>query len=238
MSTQQRPAPVTVVGYLNLVFGIFSLLCYSCLGIMILVLVAFFNNDAINTDPKLREMKEVKELLEVTIDSHRRNIPFFMEVTIGQAVFDIVMSLVLLISGIGLLRLRGWARQMCLVYAILSIVVRLGGMVYGIAVVQPATPQVEKEIEDFIIAKGIPAGKQKGNPMANNPIVGNLTSVFGTAFSLTYPVVVLVLMLLPNVVAAFNRPPGPPPSGPPPGYDTGADDEYFGYGGRPGGGNY
>jgi hypothetical protein len=218
-----RPAAVTVIAYLNIIFGILWGLVFLCGGTCLLVLISVWNSEAMTAKPETRLQKE---MLEVMLTSLRDHIPYFVEVNVGRLVFWLVMTLVLLVSGIGLLSLKSWARTACLVYAILSIMAQLGFLIYAVAVVNPGMGRVNQDLIEWLQTHPVPGMESvTRNPGAavGNPIAEAAGSMFGTFLFLIYPVVVLILMLLPNVKAAFQPPPLDRPPGP------GADDDYFGY---------
>jgi hypothetical protein len=103
-------------------------------------------------------------------------------------------SAALLAAGIGLLNLKPWARTLSIIYAIYAIVnVLVGGVANYIFLIQPMMQQAQ----------------QKQGPEAAGAIGGAVGGMFGTCFGLVYPVLLLIFMLRPKVVAAF-RPSGLP----------------------------
>lgn len=99
----------------------------------------------------------------------------------------------LLAAGIGLLLLKSWARTLSIAYAIYAIVFTLVGMVINL--VQMAQPLFEQVRPQQQLA-------------AAGAIGGPISGTIGGLFWVIYPIVLLVFMLHPKVVAAF-RPPVP-----------------------------
>lgn len=97
-----------------------------------------------------------------------------------------VVSVALLAAGIGLLMLQNWARIVSIVYGIYSIVVGLIGL--GVT---------------FSVFMSI--FSQSNNPsMKGTMIAVMLGGVFGGAIGLAYPVLLLIFMTRPKVIAAFR----------------------------------
>lgn len=101
--------------------------------------------------------------------------------------------LVLLATGIGLLCLKSWARILSMVYAIYAIVFGIVGMVVNSIVM--VLPMVEQ-------------ARQQQGPEAAAAVGGAIGGTIGGCFSLVYPVLLLIFMTRPKVVAAFR--PAPP----------------------------
>jgi len=100
----------------------------------------------------------------------------------------------LLAAGIGLLYLKPWARILSIAYAIYAIVFGIVGMVINfIVMVQPLLEQA----------------RQQPGPEAAGAIGGAIGGTIGGCFGLIYPVLLLIFMTRPKVVAAF-RPSAPP----------------------------
>jgi hypothetical protein len=99
----------------------------------------------------------------------------------------------LLAAGIGLLCLKSWARILSITYAIYAIVFCLVGLLINlICMIQPmfeqAKPQQELEVAGAV-----------GGP---------LSGTVGGLFLVIYPILLLIFMLRPKVVAAFRPPVG------------------------------
>lgn len=95
----------------------------------------------------------------------------------------------LLAAGIGLLGLKPWARVLSIAYGIYAIVFVLVGMLLNlILMVQPPFEQVPQH-QELVIAGAV-----------GGPISGTI----GAVFWLIYPIVLLVFMSRPKVIAAFR----------------------------------
>ena len=99
-------------------------------------------------------------------------------------------------AGIGLLKLKSWGRTLSIGYGIYAIVAGLlGVMLSFIFVMQPLMQQAS----------------QKSGPESAALIGGAIGGTIGGCFGMIYPVLLLIFMFRPKVVAAF-RPPAEPGS--------------------------
>jgi hypothetical protein len=189
---RKRPTPVTVIAVLNLVFGGIGLACYLCVGAGILLLVMAFEQAAAQ-DPKIRDLKEV-------LDSMSRHVPSLIPFTVGNLIFSLVMTILLVVSGIGLLRMQGWARVLSIFVAVATILEQIAGLVYRFTVLNPGLQAWQREF----------LAKHPGAVIQENPLGGQLSSavgeILGIVLQLTYSIVLLVIMFTPTVVAAFRAP--------------------------------
>lgn len=109
-------------------------------------------------------------------------------------VLGLAARVILLAAGIGLLKLKPWARTVSIAYAIYAIVMILvGAVVNFIFLVQPMLEQAH----------------QKQGPEAAAAIGGVVGGTFGSCFGIIYPILLLIFMMRANVVAAFRPPMSP-----------------------------
>jgi hypothetical protein len=101
---------------------------------------------------------------------------------------------VLLVDGIGLLGLKPWARVLAIAYAIYAIVFTVVALWINLTLMVQAISVQIRPREELAVAGAI-----------GGPVSGTV----GVLFWLIYPIVLLVFMFLPKVVAAF-RPSVPP----------------------------
>ena len=106
-----------------------------------------------------------------------------------------IASIALCAAGIGLLLLKEWARVLSIVYGILAIVLEIVGTIISVVVLLPA-----------VMSRT--AGLQ--GPAALGPRVGAIGATVGGCFGLVYPVLLLIFMTRPKVVAAFKAQPDAP----------------------------
>src|SRR5262245_54997688 len=114
----QRPASVTVMGILNIVFGSLGLLCYVCVGVMFLALMGSTAGFPGGVNP-IQDMMNFME----------RQIPGYKAIMISSLILGFLLSVLLLVSGIGLLNMQGWARVLSILYSIIMILVQIGSLI-------------------------------------------------------------------------------------------------------------
>ena len=126
-----------------------------------------------------------------------RNSPgyaLWMKMTIPLGVLASGVSIA---AGIGLLKLKSWGRSLSIGYGIYSIVAGvLGVMLSFVFVMQPLIQQAS----------------QKSGPEAAALIGGAIGGTIGGCFGMIYPVLLLIFMFHPKVVAAFRPPAEPGPN--------------------------
>jgi len=162
----QRPASVTVFGILNIVFSVFGIIG------MLFSLLLFL--------PQAPENNPVVKLLH---DS-----PAYAAWLKFSLVPGAVMCVVLLAAGIGLLKLKPWARKASIGYAIYAmIMVVVSTVVNYFLMMRPLLEQAQ----------------QKSGPEAAGAIGGAIGGTIGGCFGLVYPVLLLIFMMRANVKSAF-----------------------------------
>jgi hypothetical protein len=111
----------------------------------------------------------------------------------------IIACAVLMACGIGLLLMKRWARKLSIGYAIFAVVFGLIGMAINVA---------------FLLLPMIQQAQQQHGPEAAAAIGGAIGGTFGGCFGMIYPILLLIFMTRPKIVAAFNAsamPPALPP---------------------------
>jgi hypothetical protein len=138
-------------------------------------------------------------------------VPGFRLWIFGSLIVLLLLSLLLVVSGVGLLRMRPWARTTAIVYVFLMIVFEVVSTVVQVQYLTPGMMAYQKEMDNW-------QRQLAGNrPMPNNPALGMMESpafrygsaIAGALFYLAYPLVLLVFMLRPNVAAALAGKPIP-----------------------------
>jgi hypothetical protein len=177
------------MGVLNIVFGSLYLLCNLCLGGLLLLMFGG-SIDAKAFPGGINPFKDMWDFMQVEV-------PAFAVVTIGEIIANFALSVMLIIAGIGLLKVQSWGRALSIAYGVLTILVKLADIAFTIAVVNPAT---ERWQQDFQRRHGVAMAGQ-GDAYMNN--IGWLV---GVILSMGYGVVLLIMMLLPSVSAALAGP--------------------------------
>jgi hypothetical protein len=207
---KQKPPVAVVLGILHIVFGSLGLVCNLC-G-MAGVGVVYFGANAIYQQASPTEKKELEEIWQQLNDS----VPGFIAYLFADMIGSMLLGLVLLIAGIGLLRVKLWARQLSIIWALVRFMVVMATLVYTVLVVNPGMQKFGKDMEQWTEKMqkrqqrpGQPAPAQSpfGSGMGGtgNPALDNIMSYVGAGISLAYAFVVLVLMLRPSTVHAFVR---------------------------------
>jgi hypothetical protein len=144
----KRPASFTVFGILCIVFGSLGLLC----NVIGLAGQAVQTATAKTTPVKTGNPNNVDT---AALEAYMRDkVPGYQAVALGSAALSLLMSGVLLASGIGLMKMQRWSRATCILYAGVTILEQLGAMVYQIAFV---TPVIEEYLQQLNPPPPLPA---------------------------------------------------------------------------------
>ena len=169
--TRRRPTVILVVAICNLIFGglaVVGLLCLGALVTFMAALIGFFSFKRGDLLPPPFTLNYV----------------FFNG---GLVLFTIAL---LLVSGIGLLRMKPWARWASVISGGIFILMPVGGLVFNIMYFNPA-------MEQWVRAN--PQQQQSAPSPEFNPMI----SVFSSLPGMAYGLMLLVVMFLPNVSASF-----------------------------------
>src|SRR5438105_3654418 len=125
----ERPVVVLVFAILNLIFGGLALLGYFCGGIGLIFMVAIFSNAP--AGPSFPPLPSGLIALFVVL--------FF---------YGFIMAGVLILSGIGLLSMKPWARKAAIIYSVITIVYALIAFVINITYVGPVMQRWQDEFQE------------------------------------------------------------------------------------------
>ena len=165
----QRPTSVTVFGILNIVFGVIGGLGTAA-SLFLFALPASSNNPM------------------VQIIHENATYAVWLKVSVALGLLSCAM---LLAAGIGLLRMKNWARLLSIGYAIYAIGFGvLGGIVNFLFVFRPLLERA----------------REQHGPEAAGAIGGAIGGSVGGCFGMIYPILLLIFMLRPNLKAAFTAP--------------------------------
>jgi hypothetical protein len=189
------PVIVLIVAILHFVGGGLSLL-FDCVGAVSLASgggTALIKKTGIpTTAPGQAEPVDMEALMRERVSS-------FTAFSIARLVFDTILSVMLIVAGIGLLKLQSWARSLSIAYALLSILFHLGEVAYNYAFLVPVT------IEGIRLSyEGMPE-PQRSQLLQMMPVMSAFMW-FVPLFHLLYviyPIIVLILLTRKRVVEAF-----------------------------------
>jgi hypothetical protein len=166
----QRPTSITVFGILNIVFAAFGF--FAVLASVMLFAVTGTNSN----NPVIQLIQDNPAYAA------------YLKFSIG---LGLVVCAALLVAGIGLLKMKPWARMLSIIYGVFGIIsVIINSIANYYFLVQPMLEKAHNE----------------QGPEAAGVMGGAIGSMFGGCFGIIYPVLLLVFMNLPKVAAAFNPP--------------------------------
>ncbi len=187
-----KPPSITVIALLQLVFGGVGIILGICGGVFLAAGGQNWFYQSSGSDPKQANIQKLTKELQTAAESG----PAFQAVEVGSIGVDLAMSIAMIASGIGLLRLRPWARLLSIVYAFVSIGYKVFRIVYYLAFTIPA-------FNDFLNTHTANAPEEQ---MAFN-MMRMTTYISPIAFLvfMIYPIIVLIIMFRPVVAAAFRE---------------------------------
>ncbi len=161
----QRPAVATVFGILNLVFGIMGI----CGTIASAVSFAILSSDMF--DPEMKAQMNMQQF----------DNPIYFGLLCMQMAMGTILAIVVIISGIGLLKFKPWGRKLANFYAIASL------LLLFIA------------IANSVIFQIMPAIEEANNPGAGpeafgGAVGGTVGGVFTFCLGIIYPICILVFL--------------------------------------------
>jgi hypothetical protein len=184
----KRPLAVVVIAVLQLVFGVPALGDYA-------LSLAGLDKAVASLGPVNPPGRQRLTLLDVEkhLEDH---VPSYAAAQRALNGGEIVVTLLMIGSGIGLLMFRPWGRSVAIGYAILSILATVSYLAWYLVAVSPAVLAFGREIA----ATGGPDAEATGAGIPllyiGGPVVMSLTVV--------YPLIVLLVLLRPSVRAAFR----------------------------------
>ena len=107
----------------------------------------------------------------------------------------------MIFSGIGLLRMKVWAWRTAVICSAATVIWELVHTVYAWIYINPVTARWTEEL-----MRKQPAGTPNFAAFPENSAMKVIITGATVAFSIGFPIVLFVVMFLPNVRAAFSRP--------------------------------
>jgi hypothetical protein len=185
MRKPERPQAVLVIAIFHFIFGGLGILCDTC---------ALAGQAAkVGQTPQQAEMQAEMEAIMV------EKVPFYKAYIGASLVLNVVWDVLMIGGGIGLLNLRPYGRTLSISYGAGRLLWGLFVIVFSLIWVTPASEEAMKHMKF---------------PPEAEAMKGILTALtnFGLIIQLVvliYPAIVLIVMYLPAVRAAFAG--GPPP---------------------------
>jgi hypothetical protein len=189
---RSKPTAVTVIAILQLIFGGLGL-CIALANLAGLPQqMAALNQQNVQKLPPAQRPPTQAEL-EEKVEKH---LPSYQAIQKGSLAGSAVLCVLMLLSGIGLLAMRPWGRFVAITYAVLSILYTVASLVFTAAVVMPAMSEAIQDLAG--------QGNAQAQLMAQAMQIGMVAGLAIGALVVIYPIIVLVIMLLPSVRAAFR----------------------------------
>jgi hypothetical protein len=176
---QRRPAPVNVFGILNIAFSV--MMIFS----LLFLIASFFLGDM----PVFRDNPAFKMA---------RDYPAYKTIQEVSVILGIPSTLVLLMAGVGLLKLKSWGRTLSIFYGFYAILQSLGlGVANYFVLLRPM-------LETHVNLK---------DPQAMGEFFGAIFGTLAGCLGIIYPILLIIFMNRRSVIDALRAGPG---AGPPP----------------------
>jgi hypothetical protein len=198
--TRYRPTAILVIAILHILGGGIGLFG-SCYSIVIMGAAGMSSTSAPApplSAPPLPPSNATSSRTPPAIPNTSQIMKYYEDHVPGYKLFtfaglgvSFVLAVMLLASGIGLLKMQPWARRLSLAYAPLSILFHIISFVYQLILLMPVTHDLFAQISG-----PIPMG-------AILEVATNIGFVVGFLV-IAYPIVVLVVMLRRSTVTAFR----------------------------------
>jgi hypothetical protein len=189
------PTSIKVVAILQLIFGGLGLLS-SLAGLAFLAAGlqpggGFGAPQQQANNPAAQMQKEMMEGLEKA----QASVPGGKATQYGQMGVDLLLGVMMVLSGIGLLKMQPWGRSLAIAYGVLSLLLKVFAIVWGLVFVIPA-------MTEFIDAFGAKGPQQATFAMIMR--ISAYAAVIGPVIVAVYPIIVLYFMLNARTRAAFR----------------------------------
>ena len=190
------PAGVKVIGILQLIFGGLGLLL-GLIGLLALV-AGFKPGGGFGAAPANNPQAKMQQELQEGLEQAQANVPGGKAVQYGDLGANLLLSLMMIASGIGLLQLQPWGRSLAIGYAVLSLLTKVFGLIFALAFTIPA-------ITEFMDSFAVKYPEMKA--VATVSRIAFYGGVFGALVVAIYPIIVLFIMLSRSTRVAFGASP-------------------------------
>jgi hypothetical protein len=133
--------------------------------------------------------------------------PGFVPAMLFDYASAFVLAVLLIVGGVGLLKMKSWGRTTCIAYSGLKFLTVIIATALSITILIPANEKWGAELQQEIAKAQKPGGPPPPPmPMMNmGPGFSYAVAIGGGVFNLAYAVAVLVVMFQPAVREAFRR---------------------------------
>jgi hypothetical protein len=190
-----RPTSVLTLAVLHLVGGGLGVLAYGVATTVQLVKA----ERAAATPPQAQPAPApfgVPLDLDVRMEAYcDQNVPGYPVLKWAGYLMPLFLAVLMVVAGLGLIWMQGWARYLSLVYAVLSILMHLFRLIYTFALVMPAQGEfIQSEMTRYpLVMPAFTFGRMAGGTLL----------MLQTLF-IAYPIVVLCLLLRRSMGVAFT----------------------------------
>jgi hypothetical protein len=192
MKKPYRPSAVLVVAILQITFGALALLCTLCGAFQVVggnkLLMPAGN-------PQAAQQQQFQDDMERTLEE---KVPHYQLVQYSNLVLGPLAGAVMIVSGIGLLKMRRWGRWLTIGYACYNIV---SGILSFIFTITYTIPAMREFVEAESRKPNLPPGQGPALSMTGMMASG---IAYGTLALMIYPIGLLIVMFMPDVRAAFR----------------------------------
>src|SRR5581483_7369562 len=108
----------------------------------------------------------------------------------------LILSVLMIASGIGLVQMKNWGRMVANVYAVLSIIFRISSIIYAVIFVMPGMNRVADRMATKMGANG--------STVASAMKIGAIGGLVFAAVIVIYPIIVLVVLNMASAKAALS----------------------------------
>jgi hypothetical protein len=188
------PPTIMVIAILNLIFGGFGFLCFFCSGLGAI----FFKSIA---------GAFATPGVQFGADFGFQDVPGYMVDQYLRAGLGVLTNAFLILSGIGLLRLKAWGRGLGLAYGIITIVSELGLMIFHLYYLNPAIGVAAKaNVKEAMAKANSPANANAAIDFVTSTTWLNVVSILTAVVLLIYPIIVVIILSRRSVTQALNAP--------------------------------
>lgn len=192
---RKRPTAVLIIAIFHFIGAGWGMIAFL-IGCVQLVVKTIQAQAAAPTEPYARVAFVVEQRL-------RTQVPFWSAYEIGDLVADAAFSALLLLAGIGLLRMQRWGRTASISYGVLKIIHCIANLVFLLVFVVPV---INSGMEEIVRSLPQVRGQDVQGFVSFMNIFVPLAYVVLPLLMMIYPFIVLVVMLWPSVARAFKEP--------------------------------